>query len=386
MVYIASLYKPHIRKKRPSAEYSYTPAVAAEDPPTTFNCNIVAPVETGLEDSARTASATGTKVDAKQEASRTLLRALWAVGEVDDAYAPIVDPEELAKQTSQGTEGTIPVLVHVPEIWRTCAASDSRTLFPTLIHPPPLPSAAIEANSTSDPGMAKLFPGRPLILLTRVPMPDIASFEIFVGAQPASFRFERFAAVDLGDADLKRVKQFHVGLLRAITNKPVVFEGDGIPFFLAPVDQLWLKSRKASPLPAESEVSGKVKEDPRKKRKKEKASKMKESEGGRGGSPLSAVDAASEAGGGDGQLPPASRAMVDWAEMDLSSEASFVPWKILDDAALDEQAKDAMACGKSEFSRRQKIVALRRDLTPDSSPADSPVRFSRIGSFRLPHS
>ena len=73
-------------------------------------------------------------------------------------------------------------------------------------------------------------------------------------------------------------------------------------------------------------------------------------------------------------LPPtATHEGVDWDEVQEAQGEAYEPWQWRDLEAFKKQAADSMTTGKNEFSRRFEVQAVRPDLTPLSSPDDSPV-------------
>jgi hypothetical protein len=67
---------------------------------------------------------------------------------------------------------------------------------------------------------------------------------------------------------------------------------------------------------------------------------------------------------------------VKWEEVLEAQGEAYEPWQWRDIDALKAQAKDAMTTGKNEFGRRFEVKAVRPDLSPLSSPDDSPVSCS----------
>lgn len=65
---------------------------------------------------------------------------------------------------------------------------------------------------------------------------------------------------------------------------------------------------------------------------------------------------------------------VNWVEVVEAQGEAYEPWPSHDLDTLKLQATDAMTTGKNEFSRRYEVKAVRPDLSPLSSPDDSPVR------------
>lgn len=400
--YVVSLHRPHVRKRHPAALYDYAALEPKEDGAVytaedLVRCTITLPEESPIPDEFKVGRGMGTKPEGKQEAAAELVLNLWRCGELDDDYAPIVDADELERQTKASScLGITPYRTKIPRLWTDCIASSELRLYPTLIVFPPVPVrptpvAAIslpvpppdvgpseDGGSPTPPRPSTPPPieyktPRPLLMLTRLPLPSIKpGINLYFQDEKSTVTFTGFDAMALRQEDIDRVKTFSLTLMRAVVNRPMIYvdKPDGLPgegpWYIAPVNMDWFdafhkqqKEETSTPVVVAPEPEGKGKG-------KGKAGKKAKS------SPKKRKQMEAD--------PAAEREMVDWAEMDACKETTFEPWLFEDADELERQAKDAMVTGKAEFSRRMEVLRVRRDLNPHSSPADSPVSLGSISS------
>jgi hypothetical protein len=417
--YVVSLHRPAIKKKHPAAAYEYTTLVQPTDPlvPPTVKCSITLPPESSAIN--KQAFGEGTKTEAKAIAARTLMLELWRCGEVDDAFAPIFDPVEEARlAAAAGVVGSTPVQIKMAEFWKDCSNDFSGKFYPVLVTfpsvlcPPPqkyadpepaetpeskepsrqagdasqsidieetikavrdrdcrrdqkrrmeIEQAEEEARRKANGGVAggeerrEMWTPRPVLILTRQQMPHISTFDLFIEGERAEIKLTHFSVLNVRENDNDALKAYTIRLLRAITNRPVIMEpGKTQPaYFVAPVDRAWLEKN------AEKIDRASV-HDPTEVQPNALAPPA---------SPL-----------------PSVRGMIDWDELVRSTEGPPITgWSFKDRELLEQECVDAMACGRSEFSRRYTVVALRKDLSPHSHPEDSLVSLLVFFSLGFHH-
>lgn len=387
--YIVSLHRPAVKKKHPSALYEYTPLEEVPSDPPVVRCSITLPIESAVDN--RKAVAEGSKIEAKLDATRTLLLELWACGEVDDSYAPILDPVEEARMAAAAVRppGLTAVRVKTPNFWKDCSNDHSNKIYPILVTFPPVLTQPTYAqpskeapDQSEDAEIAELekmltdvhkdpdgehgaeeggenqssedsqerseesWTPRSILILTRLPMPHVTNLEIFVETQRVEVTLTHYSSIDIPDSDTNAMNAYSLRLLRVITNRPLVLEPEEtqLAYFFAPVSRAWWEQHG---------------DDPVRATKRDRSVIVPDSL-----APTSS-------------FLPASRSMIDWEEIHASDgDLPVTKWSLNDPEAFAKETTDAMACGKSEFSRRYIVKALRRDLSPLSNPADSPVSFS----------
>jgi len=339
----------------------------------------------------KAATGEGTRVEGKQEAALKLVLVLWKCGEIDDEFNPVVDEEELARQTKASTcSGITPYRAKVPDLWVDCIKCKDLKLYPTLITfpavpvkppppvvvPTPTPSTTTDQDSTSLTPMAvdeestsksasaptptpaapevvvadastpptEYTTPRPLLMFTRLPLPALnPGINLYFHEELSTVTFTNFEPLPLPNEEIEAVKAYSLTLIRAVVNRPMVYvdnpdgsPGEG-PWYIAPVNLEWYDAYVQQQ--ASKETEGKAGET----------------------------------------KPKSDREMLDWKEMSACVTETHVGWEFNDADLLKAQSVDAMATGKSEFSRRSEVLRLRKDLNPHSHPEDSPVS-------REPHS
>ena len=385
--YIVSLHRPHVRKRHPAALFEYVPLVEKEEgsplsPDDLLKCKITLPAESPVPEEMKSATGEGTRVEGKQEAALKLVLVLWKYGEIDDEFNPVVDEEELARQTkASACLGITPYRVKVPDLWVDCIKCKDLKLYPTLItfpavpvKPPPVvvvptptpptdqdsslppmavdgdeettpkPAAApevvaVKAEDASTPPPTEYTTPRPLLMFTRLPLPVInPGINLYFHEELSTVTFTNFEPLPLPNDEIEAIKAYSLTLIRAVVNRPMVYvdnpdgsPGEG-PWYIAPVNLEWYDAYQQS-------TKAKAEKDEKK----------------------------------TGMKPKSDREMLDWKEMTACVTETYVSWEFNDTEMLEAQAVDAMATGKSEFSRRNEVLRIRKDLNPHSHPDDSPV-------------
>lgn len=199
-----------------------------------------------------------------------------------------------------------------PDFWTNSLQASLTRLYPTII------SVEISSSSSSAAGAHG-----PIVLLTRLPLPSVASFKLFSSGVPAIAHLRRGAAMEVDDAKLQDLHLYTIRICRAILNKHFVAPLEKMPYFFAPIRPSW------------PGFSGSV--DNRWYR----AEVVKE---------------------------------IDWTQVSIAARDWVVPIQTLSDDLQDAIIQDRWV----EFTRRHFVVRIRPDLTPMSKPVDSPVRLCSL--------
>jgi endoribonuclease Dicer len=166
-------------------------------------------------------------------------------------------------------------------------------------------------------------PFGPLVLLTREPLPDFHLIRLFSSGTTIPVRSGKAAPIIVDEERMKDIHAFSVRLCRAIMNKALVCKLEDMAYFLLPLPKKWR-------FPANS-----------------------------------------------GLHVPDISGVIPWDVVSLASKQWAVA--IRSDSPEDTEAdlEDAIVQDRwIEFTRRYKVVKVRRDLTPLSKPADSAVSLS----------
>jgi len=175
-------------------------------------------------------------------------------------------------------------------------------------------------------------PFGPLVLLTREPLPDFHLIRLFSSGSTIPVRSQRAAPISVEEVRMREIHAFSVRLCRAIMNKALVCKLEDMAYFLLPLPRDWRP-------------------------------------------PVNT-----------GLYVPNISEIVPWDVVSLASKQWAVV--IRNDSSEDTEAdlEDAIVQDRwIEFTRRYKVVKVRRDLTPLSKPDDSvvsPCAFHCRANFR----
>ncbi|KZT12710.1 uncharacterized protein LAESUDRAFT_719002 [Laetiporus sulphureus 93-53] len=106
-----------------------------------------------------------------------------------------------------------------PDFWTNCGKSFQGRLYSTIV----------SLSNVQEDDHA------PILLLTRRALPELASFSIFPATFTAVAQFARAGALDISDEHLSLLHRYTERVCRAITNKPLAYSADDMPYFLAPL-------------------------------------------------------------------------------------------------------------------------------------------------------
>jgi endoribonuclease Dicer len=194
-----------------------------------------------------------------------------------------------------------------PDFWINTGSACNGLLYPMII-----------SSDHTEEGVQR---HAPLLILTRQPLPDLASFKLFFAGVPAAVTFKRGAPYQPDHARLHDLHLYTVRLCRTISNKPYVCSMADMVYFFAPLTLKW--------------------------------STLKESEA----------------------VLPNVVEHIPWDLVSLAGDNFVVPLRSSTLADLEQDIKDAVIQDRwVEFTRRYNADRMRPDLTPLSKPLDSPVR------------
>lgn len=164
-------------------------------------------------------------------------------------------------------------------------------------------------------------PFAPLVLLTREPIPDFHLIRLFSSGTTIPVRSQRAVPISVDQERMKNIHAFTVRLCRAIMNKALVCKLEDMTYFLLPLPKDWR-------LPVNA-----------------------------------------------GFRVPDISGIIPWDVVLLASTQWAVPIKNDSPESTEADLEDAIIQDRwIEFTRRYKVVKVRRDLTPLSKPDDSAVR------------
>ncbi|KAF8897452.1 hypothetical protein BD779DRAFT_1608060 [Infundibulicybe gibba] len=154
----------------------------------------------------------------------------------------------------------------------------------------------------------------PIVLLTRLALPEFAPFKIFFAGISANIQFRKGQPFEIDQARLDDIHQYTVRLCRVVANKPFQCPSN-MPYFFAPLSIQ-----------------------------------------------LGSLNSLSDG------IPIADS--IPWNLVKLAATEWALPLKT--GAGLRDDLEDALILDRwTEFTRRYEVVTLRTDLTPQSKPEDS---------------
>lgn len=210
-----------------------------------------------------------------------------------------------------------------PDFWSNTAAMPATTLYPTIISTDH-PDEATQAHA-------------PMLILTRQPLPSLASFKLFFSGVTAMVKFRQGASFDVYETQLEDLYLYTLRICRAIANKPFTCSLENMQYLFCPLGLGWNE-----PMHVDNPDRW--------------------------------------------DLPR----VVDYIPWDLVNQAAET-WAVpLKSETVEEMAEDIEGAviqdRWAEFTRRYDALKVRPDLTPLSKPADSPVRYNFRSRNRRRHS
>lgn len=302
--------------------------VPGETQTSLYVCTVRFPL--ALAGAATTGLCCETIAEARRSASMTTCRKLFGDGLLDYHLFP-----RPIKNSSHGTRPAagnhIPNAPNAyakkqPSFWPFSIAAGVAQLQPTL------DSAHASGDVSRDPMVlsARLYPTvvtvassdgerwAPVVILTRLPLPAMGGFNLFLSGVPVPIRTHQGAPFAASEDRLQSLRRYTVRVCRTLTNKRFVCAQESMAYFLAPLNTIW--------------------EEPE---------------------------------SGSGKLVPVEE-YISWEKVEFATETFAVP---LDLANLTEDMQDAVIQDKTlEFTRRYYVIQVRTDMNPLTQPAPGSVR------------
>lgn len=206
-----------------------------------------------------------------------------------------------------------------PDFWTNSKSPLTTSLYPMVI----------SVTVTDDNAQ----PHSPLVILTRQPLPDLASFKLFFSGFPSLVSTKRGAVVQVDNARLQELYLYTIRMCRTISNKPYNCAKADMMYFLAPLTSAWgIRSDEST---------------------KDMPCSL-----------------------------PSITDSIPWDMVSLAGRTYAIPLTAATLEEAEEEIKDAIVQDRwVEFTRRYVAVKMRPDLTALSKPLDSPVRqyiFSQV--------
>lgn len=211
------------------------------------------------------------------------------------------------------------------DFWENSLPVMRGRLYPTIITP------IVSSEGTAVEEISGPF--RPMLLLTRLPLPPLSAFKLFFSGVPGRLHLSRGAAFEVDEDRLKELYRYTIRLIRFITNKPFVCALENMAYFLAPLSSdSW-------------DLNDGLEEGSLSKSKKR----------------------------GPWDFPEVVE-HIPWADVQRAANNAAVTLNSQDVDSLTKDTEDAMIQDRwVEFTRRYVCVKMRPDLSPLSKPEDSPV-------------
>jgi endoribonuclease Dicer len=233
------------------------------------------------------------------------------MGLLDYRLFPLPSMSETKNETdielsSDKAAGTRSYLRKQPDFWISAGSTSTTLLYPIVI---------------SDYVDKAMRPHSPFLLLTRQPLPDMPSLNLFFAGVLATVNFKRGAPFQVNDTYLTDLHLYTIRLVRLICNKPYTCSKADMLYFFAPLTVKWNSL------------------------------------------------------GGNSFVLPNVADHIPWNLVSFAGDKFIVPLKGGTVEDMEQDIQDAVIQDRRlEFTRRYDAVRVRPDLTPLSKPADSPVR------------
>lgn len=164
----------------------------------------------------------------------------------------------------------------------------------------------------------------PLALLTKEPLPDLRMFRLFFSGVAIHIRSQKAAPLHVDEARMQEIHAFTTRVYRGTFNKALVCDIEDMAYFFLPMPSKWRPPTDVG---------------------------------------LGAPDIVQ---------------VIPWDLVSLAAQHWAVPIKRGSPEEIEIDLEDAIVQDRwIEFTRRYRVVTVRRDLTPLSKPADSPVSLTR---------
>lgn len=219
-------------------------------------------------------------------------------GAEHDPTAPITTQAPTATQTA--ATGTRCYKRKFPEFWTNAVSVSHQRYYPTIV--------TVDRNHNA----AK--PYRPVLLITRAPLPPVEDFKLFFATQPSITYLRPALPTSFNGREVDLLYRYTLRVMRSLLNKPLACSKETIPFLIAPLSFGWNielgKAEPAWPYPDATEF-------------------------------------------------------IPWDLMTYAADQHLVPLRTDTIEALEQDIKDAVVQDWwTEFTKRYDCMSVRRDLNP----------------------
>ncbi|KAG6837555.1 hypothetical protein H0H93_007736 [Arthromyces matolae] len=250
-----------------------------------------------------------TKHEAKDAACHKVCQHFAAIGVLDCSFFPMpkvsVKPNVIKEDEPAKSAGTRRYSRKEPEFWQNTRNLEITSLYPVVI------STNLHDRDKN------LY--TPLAILTRQPLPDLPSFNIFLSGLPSLVSFKRAAPIHVDEEQIRDLYLYTLRICRTVANKPFECSSTDMAYFFAPIANTWESFYQTNSAPF-----------------------------------LNLASISNH---------------IPWDFVKLAAKNFHIPLK-LDE--INEIQGVVLQDNSAEFTRRYSAVQVRSDLTPLSKPVDSP--------------
>ncbi|KDQ64866.1 hypothetical protein JAAARDRAFT_684703 [Jaapia argillacea MUCL 33604] len=170
--------------------------------------------------------------EARRSAAYTACAKLFRLGLLDSHAFPRpplrienVDSVNPQRKDKNGSNGTSRYPRKSANFWDYSLSVPLKVLYPTIVHP-------VQADERHGP----------IMLLTRLPLPDLPNTKVFYNGIPTTITFTKGAPLELDEEQFENVYAYTLRTCRTVMNKPFTCPFDKIPYFFAPLKPTWSTS------------------------------------------------------------------------------------------------------------------------------------------------
>ncbi|KAI0939123.1 hypothetical protein AcV5_000626 [Taiwanofungus camphoratus] len=110
-----------------------------------------------------------------------------------------------------------------PDFWSNTRSVPEKLIYPTIVLP----------------GHLRDEPYVPVLILTKLPLPDLFSFSVFSSGFASTVQLRRGAAFYVDQDHLDTLHAYTTRVCRAVTNKPFSCDVGSMPYLIAPLSSTW---------------------------------------------------------------------------------------------------------------------------------------------------
>lgn len=133
--------------------------------------------------------------------------------------------EGIAPTKAQAVSGTRCYKRKTPEFWKNAREVSHDYLYPTIV--------TVDRNHNPNK------PYRPILIITRTPLPEIESFKLFFATVPSMTYLRPAQPIIFDEKKIGLLHLYTIRALRGVTNRAFACELNDMPFFIAPLDFGW---------------------------------------------------------------------------------------------------------------------------------------------------